>query len=548
MTCPDPPAMRVRTHAAPRTAYASGPATPALRDESVGDLLRRAVELGKERPALIEGAEVAAARRRWTYAELLRDASSCARMLLEHLEPGSRVAVWSQNLPEYQVLQYGIALAGMVMVTVNPAFRRREAGYVLNHAEVSACFAATAYRDRSPLLMAGDLLPELPRLRLIRPIDELLDQCGPYGASSRDLPAVDPFGPAQILFTSGTTGDPKGAVLSHRSMTNNVSHAATIIAAGNEAAPVWLASLPMFHVASCVVAALGTASLRGALVTAPRFDAGLALRLIEEERVTTMNQVPSLVAAIIDHPRRPARDLSSWTSVMVGGAPVPEQLARRLQDEHGITTVIGYGMTEAAQITMTRAQDAPRDKAETCGQPMPCVDVKIVDPQSGAERRPGEVGEVLTRGYHTLMRYYGDLGATDRALTDGWLHTGDLGSLDDRGYLQIRGRAKDMIIRSGENVYPAEIEEQLMSLPGVTEAAVVGLPDETHGEIVAAFIKGDTADIAGLDVALRSVLTGYKVPGRWFRVEDFPRTPSGKIRKFVLREEWLAGRHTETGR
>jgi acyl-CoA synthetase (AMP-forming)/AMP-acid ligase II len=539
--------MRVQTHISPSAAYARGPAGSGLTDQSVGDLLRRAAELGPERPALIEGAEIAATRRRWTYAELFCDASSCASMLLDSFEPGSRIAVWSQNLPEYQVLQYGIALAGMVMVTVNPAFRRREVGYVLNRAEVSACFAAAAYRDRSPLLMAEDLLPELPHLRLVRPIDDLLVQCGPYSPASRDLPAVDPFAAAQILFTSGTTGDPKGAVLSHRSMTNNVSHAATIIAAGNEAAPVWLASLPMFHVASCVVAALGTASLHGALVTAPRFDAELALRLIEEERVTTMNQVPSLVAAIIDHPERPKHDLSSWTSVMVGGAPVPELLTRRLQDEHGITAVIGYGMTEAAQITMTRAGDAPRDKSGTCGQPMPCVEVKIVDPESGVQRDLGEVGEVLTRGYHTLMRYYGDLDATDRALTDGWLHTGDLGSLDDRGYLQIRGRAKDMIIRSGENVYPAEIEDQLMRLPSITEVAVVGLPDETHGEIVAAFIKGDSVDSARLAASLRSVLTGYKIPSKWFTVEDFPRTPSGKIRKFVLREEWLAGRHAEIG-
>jgi len=548
MTCPDPPDTRAQTHTSLRAAHASGPARPALIDQNVGDLLRRAVHLGPERPALVEGAEIAAARRRWTYAELFRDASSCARMLLDSFKPGSRIAVWSQNLPEFQVLQYGIALAGMVMVTVNPAFRRREVRYVLNRAEVSACFAASAYRDRSPLLIAEDLLPELRHLRLVRPIDDLLEQCRLYVADSRDLPVVDPFGPAQILFTSGTTGDPKGAVLSHRSMTNNVSHAATIIAAGNETAPVWLASLPMFHVASCVVATLGTASLRGALVTPPRFDAGLALRLIEEERVTTMNQVPSLVAAIIDHPGRPVRDLSSWTSVMVGGAPVPEQLARRLQDEHGITTVIGYGMTEAAQITMTRAEDTPRDKSETCGQPMPCVEVKIVDPDSGAQRDLGEVGEVLTRGYHTLMGYYGDLEATDNALAGGWLHTGDLGSLDDRGYLQIRGRAKDMIIRSGENVYPAEVEDQLMLLPGVTETAVVGLPDKEHGEIVAAFVKGDGADAASLDSSLRDVLTGYKVPSKWFAVEDFPRTPSGKIRKFVLRDEWLAGRYTEMGR
>ncbi len=418
---------------------------------------------------------------------------------------------------------------------------------MLKRAEAAACFAATAYRDRRPLAVAGDLLPELPALKLVRPVEDLLGQCAPYRTASPDLPAVDPSGPAQILFTSGTTGDPKGAVLSHRAITNNVSHSATIIAAGNEEAPVWLASLPMFHVASCVVAALGTASLLGALVTAPRFDAALALRLIEEERVTTMNQVPSLVAAIVDHPQRPERDLSSWTSVMVGGAPVPEQLVRRLQDEHGITTVIGYGMTEAAQITMTRAGDAPRDKAETCGRPMPGVEVRIVDPESGAQRDLGEVGEVLTCGYHTLLGYYGDPEATGRALAGGWLRTGDLGSLDDRGYLRIRGRAKDMIIRSGENVYPAEIEDQLMSLPGVTEAAVVGLPDETHGEIVAAFVRGDGVDPARLDASLRAVLTGYKVPSKWFAVQDFPRTPSGKVRKFVLREEWLAGRHTEIG-
>jgi fatty-acyl-CoA synthase len=263
-----------------------------------------------------------------------------------------------------------------------------------------------------------------------------------------------------------------------------------------------------------------------------------------------MNQVPTLVLAMLSHPDSRARDLTSLRSVMLGGATIPPELVRQLQARLGIVSLIGYGMTEAAHITITRAEDTPEDKAGTCGLPLPHVEVRIRDPRTGRELATGEVGEVVTRGFHVMRGYYRNPAATSRAIDEqGWLRTGDLGMLDERGYLQIRGRTGDMIIRGGENVYPREIEEQLEQCPGITEAAVVGLPDDYYGEIVAAFVRlAPTAgplDVATVTTTLRHHLTGYKIPARWFVVADFPRTPSGKVRKFEIRHGWSRGDYAE---
>jgi len=531
----------------PEQARIAGPSEPPLIEQTVGDLLRAAVYRAPGKLALVEGSPDRANRRRWTYAQLLSDSEAVARALLSRFQPGDHLAIWAPNIPEYQLLQYGAALAGMVIVTVNPAFRPAELRYALEHADVVACFAVRAYRDREMLSVARELSAELPRLDLVQDMEEW-DEFIASGDPTVALPHVEPGSPAQILYTSGTTGLPKGALLSHRAMTNNVSHDADIISAGVRDTAVWLATLPMFHLAGCVVAALGSLHLTAALVTVRNFDADLAIRLIEEERVTLTNIVPTLMWAIIRHPEFSTRDVSSFHSVMLGGAPIPPELVRQVK-ARSIVPIVGYGLTEAAMTTTTREEDSVDDQVGTCGLPLPHIEVAIADPETGELKGPGEVGEILTRGFHTLIGYYKNPDATAAALDpEGWLHTGDLGRLDERGYLSMAGRAKDMIIRGGENVYPREIEDQLVQLPGIADAAVIGLPDDYYGEVVTAFVRlapGAEFDVRESQALLRQSLTGYKIPSRWFVVDEFPLTPSGKIQKFALKDNWEHGIYWE---
>ena len=527
----------------PGAAHVKGPAEEP-RQLTVGELLRGAAVERPDAPALIEGHADASRRRRWTYAQLLADAEACARALLARYQPGDRVALWSQNLPEYQVVQYGVALAGMTLVTVNPAFRAHEAEYVLAQSGAVACFAAGEFRGRPLLATARELCRSAGALREVVAIEQL-EEFVDTGDAATALPEVDPRMAAQILYTSGTTGAPKGAMLPHVGMTNNIPHAARRIASGVQESPVWLAVLPMFHLAGCVVAALGSIALRGALLTVDHFDAPFALRLMEEERVTTMNLVPTMMIAMLQDPTFPQRDLARVGSIMLGGAPIAPELVRRVEAALGVPVIVGYGMTEAACVTMTSHLDSAEDRATTCGLPFPGVEVRIVDPRTQALCRTGEAGEAQTRGYHTMSGYHGDPQATSRALTeDGWYRSGDLCTLDERGYLRVVGRTTEMIIRGGENVYPREIEDELLHHGAIAEAAVIGLPDDYYGEAVAAFVRlreGHAVAAEELRTSLRERLTGHKVPSRWFFVADYPRTPSGKIRKFVLREQWERG-------
>ncbi|CAN5140405.1 AMP-binding protein [soil metagenome] len=531
-------------------AWARGPEVPQLLEQSVGDLLRAAVARGADTIALVEGSPDAATRRRWTYGEMLAAAEVCAAALLARFPVGSHIGIWSPNIPEYQLLQYGAALAGMVIVTINPAFRRAELVYALDLADVVGLFTVKEFRGRDMLGLARELAAESDTLSLVVDLEDW-DEFLAAGDRAVALPVVDPSSPAQILFTSGTTGNPKAALLSHRGMVNNVAHDAAIIAGTAADRAVWLATLPMFHLAGCVVAATGSLALHGALVTVRNFDAALAIQLIEEERVSLTNIVPTLMWAIIRHPDFAAKDTSSFHSVMLGGAPIPPELVRQVE-ALGIVPIVGYGLTEAAMTTTTRAEDSWQDQVNTCGLPLPHIEVLIADPETGEPRAADEVGEILTRGFHTLIGYYKNPEATAAAIdADGWFHTGDLGTMDERGYLSMAGRAKDMIIRGGENVYPREIEDHLVQLEGIANAAVIGLPDDYYGEVVAAFIQvspGHVLDPAAHSTVLREELTGYKVPSRWFVVGEFPLTPSGKIQKFALKEQWEAGAYPEVAR
>jgi fatty-acyl-CoA synthase len=516
-----------------------------LHQVAVGGMVRQAAIDSPDRVALIEGAtEPSGERRSWTYSELLRDAEACARVLLSRYSPGDRIAVWSPNLPEYQIVQYGVALAGMTLVTINPAFRSNEAGYVLRQSGAVACFVGESFRGRPLAAVAFELAAELPSLIDVHPIEQLADLAATADPAV-SLVDVDPDAPAQILYTSGTTGEPKGAMLSHRGMVNNIPWAVRRIACGVEDDVVFMAVLPMFHLAGCVVAALGSVALRGALLTVNGFDAARVLQLIEQERVTTMNLVPTMIIAMLDEPTRPDRDLSSLGSIMLGGAAVAPELMARVESELGIPVVNGYGMTEAACVTMTSHLDDDEERRNSSGLPFPGVAVRVVDLQTGELCLPDVPGEAQTKGFHVMSGYFENADATRGAFTeDGWYRSGDVCTIDARGYLRVVGRSKEMIIRGGENIFPVEIEGELLAHDAVAEVAVIGLPDDYYGEIPAAFVmlqSGRQASADSLREFLYERLTGVKVPAKWYFVDEFPRTPSGKIRKFVLREQWLEG-------
>jgi fatty-acyl-CoA synthase len=391
---------------------------------------------------------------------------------------------------------------------------------------------------------------DLPALRETVLLDDWVDfvASAPAGGSR---PEVSPGDPAQIQYTSGTTGFPKGALLPHRGITNN----ARFCAQRFEVAPgdVWINPMPLFHTGGCVLGALGAVWARATHVPVLAFDPALVLELVETERGDVMGGVPTMLIAMMEHPDFATRDVSSLRAVLSGGSTVPADLVRRIERGMGIRFGIVFGQTEASPvITQTRLDDAPEDKAETIGQPLPQTDVKIVDPDTGDTVPTGAVGELCARGYLLMLGYFEMPEATAAAVdADGWLHTGDLCSMDERGYFRVEGRLKDMIIRGGENVYPREIEELLFTHPAVAEVAVVGVPDERWGEQVAAFVRrpagADSQQVgaAELTAFVKERLAPHKAPRHWVFVDEFPLTPSGKIQKFVLRDRFMAAPTTE---
>lgn len=514
-----------------------------VRETTVGGVLREAAADSGDRIALIGGLPDPQARRRWTYSELLEDAERTARALLARFQPGESVAVWAPNLPEWIVLEYGAALAGLTLVTVNPALRPDELAYVLGQSE--ACGIVMVPEFRSPMLAhLEQVRTQLPALREVILFTEW-DAFLASGSTSQRLPEVRPGDAVQIQYTSGTTGAPKGAVLHHRGITNNARLTAGRL--GVAAGDVWVNPMPLFHTAGCVLAVLGAVSSRATLVQAMAFEPGLVLDLLESNRATVLGGVPTMLIALMEHPDFQHRDLSSLRKVLSGGTPVPPSLVRRIESTLGVTFGIVFGTTECSPvITQTHVDDAADDKETTLGTPLPQTEVRIVDPTTGATAPVGAVGELCARGYLVMLGYHRNPDATAAAIdADGWYHTGDLASMDERGYCRIEGRLKDMVIRGGENVYPREIEEILYAHPDVGDCAVVGIPDDHWGEVIAAFIRpsGDhRPDAEQLRAYCRERLAAYKTPVHWVFVDAMPLTPSGKIQKFVLRERFLAER------
>ncbi len=509
-------------------------------ETTVGGLLREAAAEAPDGLALTWGTADPGNRRQWTYAELLAEAEKAARALLGRFEPGDHIAIWAHNVPEWIILEYALGLAGMVLVTVNPALRPEEVKYIFTQSQAKGIFLVDAYRDQSLVKIVDDLRPDLPDLVEVVSFSDW-DEFLASGQDHTELPTVLPDDPAQIQYTSGTTGFPKGARLHHRGITNNSCHTSLLFGG---AGGTYCTPMPMFHTGGCVFGVLVACHKRAHLVVVEHFDPAVVLELIESYGATFVGGVPTMLVAMIGHPDFASRDLSSLETVGSGGAMVPPDMVRHIEGSLGASFQIVYGQTELSPlVTLTRATDSPEDKGGTVGQPLPQVEVKVVAPEDPSLIVPcGVEGEICARGYLKMIDYFDMPDKTAETIdADGWLHTGDLGTMDDRGYVRITGRLKDMIIRGGENVFPAEIENRLFEHPSVANVAVVGVPDATWGEQVGTVIQPADVD-AGIDVAAltafcRETLAPHKVPRLWYLTDAYPLTGSGKIQKFVLVEQ-----------
>jgi fatty-acyl-CoA synthase len=532
------------------TSYWPADDSGQVRDVTVGDLLREAAATAGGRLALVDAVEDTAARRSWTYEEFLADAERAARALLNRFAPGDRIAIWAPNSAHWVVLQQAIGLAGMVLVAVNPAYRERELEYVLDQSGATGLFYVDAFRGADLAGLVEGLAPRLPQLHTAISFAGW----GSFlrtGDPRRELPAVRPEDLLQIQYTSGTTGFPKGALLHHRGLVNAAIGVAD--RAGMADGGVNINAMPMFHIGGGAVTSMGTLAKRGTFVVLPGFNPALMLEAFETYRGTHTLVVPTMLMALLDHPDREKRDLCSIQTIMTGATTVPAALVRRTVAALGTRTTILFGQTEMhGVVTQTRLTDTPEDQAETVGQPLPRIEVKIADPVSGAIVPLGEPGEICCRSYQNMMGYYDMPEATAAAIdAGGWLHMGDLGTMDERGFVKVTGRLKDMVIRGGINLYPREIEEVLQEHPAVAEAAVVGTPDERWGEQVTAIIRlapgAARPSLEELRTFCRRQMSAHKTPFYWSFVDQLPATPSGKVQKFLLREQLAAGQlSTET--
>jgi fatty-acyl-CoA synthase len=479
--------------------------------------------------------------RRWTYAELLADAERLAAALLTHYRPGERVCVWAPNVPEWVLLEYATGLAGLTLVTANPAFQVRELKYVLEQSKAAGLFLVDSYRGNPMASIAAEAASGNSRLREVVDLADRERLFAGEGAPL-ELPTVRPEDPAQIQYTSGTTGLPKGVVLHHLGITNNARFYFGHLPSGR----TFLNFMPLFHTAGCGLGVLGAAQSGLCMVLAALFEPGRMLEVVEAERVDLLTGVPTMFAALAEAQSKAPRDIASLKGAACGGAMVSPELIRQVRTVLGVRLQTVYGQTESSPaLTLVRMDDAFDDVCGTIGQALPHTELSIRTPGANTVAAIDETGEICARGYGVMLGYNDDPGATAAAIdAEGWLHTGDLGAMDARGYLRNTGRVKEMIIRGGENLFPTEIENALLEHPSVAEAAVVGAPDELWGEIVVGFVHlapGATLDQAALHCHCRERLSPQKTPVHWIAVEEWPLTGSGKIQKFVLRDRFVGG-------
>lgn len=513
-------------------------------DITVGELLRQAAAAAPDQLALVSVAPQRSART-WTYAQLHDDAEHAAAWLLDRFRPGEHIAVWAPNVPEWLVLQYGAALAGLVLVTTNPALRGPELEYALDRSRAAGVFYTDSFRGTDMAAQVHAVLPAIPGVRVAATFDGWLDEV--RGTEKRaELPVVDPRSATQIQFTSGTTGRAKPAILAHRSMVTNAAFVRD--RCGATPGATFATALPLFHTAGCGLAALGSVYQRATLVLGEIFDPATMLTAIQDHRAEIYGGVPAMLHALLAHPGLADFDLRALRVVMSGGDAVPPALIDGWAQTCGAAMSAVYGQTELGPvICQTSPADNRDDNLFTAGRPLPGVEVSVRDPETGAVLPLGVEGEICARGYQQMIEYLGMPAETAQTVdAEGRLHTGDLGTMDARGYVRVTGRLKDMIIRGGENIYPREIEEALAAHPALIDAVVLGLPDGSWGESVAAVVRPDparpTPTPAELQDYLRERLAPPKTPKSWYVAESFPVNAMGKLQKFRLREQIADGR------
>lgn len=522
--------------------------------------------------------------RRLTYRELSKQIDAVAKGLLGlGFHKGDRIGMWSTDNIEWILVQMATARIGAVLVNINPAYRPRELAFALERSRVQALVLIPAFRSSDYADMIASLVPELknggvdihndglPNLRrviLFDPLSPMETTCPHAGFTlwqdvieagcgledaelDRVTDSLDPNEAINIQYTSGTTGFPKAVVLSHHNLINNAWFAARIM--GFDETGRLCVPLPFYHCFGMVLANLLCLSVGACLVIpAQHFDAEATLAAIAEEHCTAVHGVPTMFIGELEHPRFGDFDLTSLRTGIMAGAPCPEPLMKRVMEEmHCREILIGYGQTEASPLThITRRDDSMDRRTRTVGRNLPHQEVKVVDTDAGRTVSIGESGEVCFRGYHVMKGYFSDPEATRDAIDeDGWLHSGDLGVMDKDGYLRITGRLKEMIIRGGENIYPAEIEACLFEHPKIAQAAVFGIPDEVLGEEVMAWIQlhaGEKVSEREIQDFCNARLAHFKVPGSIRFVDDFPTTVTGKIQKFRMREIALKRQGAQT--
>ncbi|MFF7235123.1 AMP-binding protein [Streptomyces collinus] len=530
------------------SSYAHGTGGTALLGDTIGADLGRAVAAWPGREALVE----VATGRRWTYAEFAADVDRLARALLASgIAKGDRVGIWAVNCAEWVLVQYATARVGAVMVNINPAYRTHEVEFVLNQAGISLLFASVGHKSSDYRAMVEEVRGRCPRLAETVYIGDpgweafaargTEDRRDELEAREASLSCDDPI---NIQYTSGTTGFPKGATLSHHNILNNGFFVGETV--GYTEQDRICIPVPFYHCFGMVMGNLAATSHGACMVIpAPSFEPRATLEAVQRERCTSLYGVPTMFIAELNLPGFDGYDLSSLRTGIMAGSPCPVEVMKRVVAEMHMEEVsICYGMTETSPVSLqTRMDDDLEHRTATVGRVLPHLEVKVVDPATGVTRPRGTAGELCTRGYSVMLGYWNEPEKTAEAVDAGrWMHTGDLAVMRDDGYVEIVGRIKDMIIRGGENIYPREIEEFLYAHPKIRDVQVVGVPHETYGEeVLACVIPRDGAEPPTLE-ELRAFCEGrlahYKIPSALRLLDAFPMTVSGKVRKIELREAY----------
>lgn len=534
------------------TSYVSGTGTVPLIGETIGRHFDRTVARWGTRPGLVAPSQSVA----WTWAELgARVDAFAAGLLALGLERGDRVGIWSPNRVEWTITQFATAKAGLVLVNINPAYRLSELEFALNKVGCRALITATSFKtsNYAGMLMALTNEAKLPTLEHVIQIggdsipgahrfDDIAALATPAHAAAlaalaEELQFDDPI---NIQFTSGTTGAPKGATLTHHNILNNGFFTAEAMALTHEdrlCIPV-----PLYHCFGMVMGNLGCLT-HGACMVYPGegFDPITTLQTVQDQRCTALYGVPTMFIAQMDHPRFAEFDVSSLRTGIMAGSPCPIEVMRRAMDRMHLRDItIAYGMTETSPVSFQTGLDDPIERrVATVGRIHPHLEVKIIDAE-GRIVPPGTPGELCTRGYSVMQGYWNDDARTGEAIDRaGWMHTGDLATIDADGYCAIVGRIKDLVIRGGENVYPREVEEFLYRHPKIADVQVFGIPDARYGEEICAWVRirdGETLTEQDVKDFCRDQISHYKVP-RFVRfVTEFPMTVTGKMQKFLMRE------------